>query len=242
MFIKELKNLGLNSGEAKVYSFLLTKGDSPVSEIVKATSLGRTNIYEYAESLKKLALLSSYEKQKKIVYHAESPQELKELIQNKVMAAQQLERSLADLLPKLEVEYLRNSGMPFLKYFFGDSGFREINNMLYQQGSERELFILLSDLDTYEPPEPRYRSIMQARQLFIYLMANKGKSFLEMQKRDARENRKTVLVELEFGQDLAITENKIIFGNFNRRSFSVSVLSSYALAELFKNICKNVLR
>ncbi|KXK08067.1 MAG: Sugar-specific transcriptional regulator TrmB [candidate division WS6 bacterium OLB21] len=61
MFIKELVDLGLNKGEAEVYSSLLQFGEASASEIAKRTNIGRTNVYEYANSLIKRGLISQFE-------------------------------------------------------------------------------------------------------------------------------------------------------------------------------------
>jgi HTH-type transcriptional regulator, sugar sensing transcriptional regulator len=83
MLDKDLVKFGLNKGESKVYASLLKSGDASASEIAKKTGLGRTNIYDYANSLIRIGLVSEYEKNNKIFYRAENPDQIKGNCQSK---------------------------------------------------------------------------------------------------------------------------------------------------------------
>jgi len=241
MFVRELKKLGLNSGEASIYSFLLENGDAAPAEIARTTGLGRTNIYEYAKCLEGMGLLSEYEKKKKIIYHAESPRELGQELQKKLTEVRELNVFYQQLLPQMEELYRKNYDMPTIRYYFGDEGYRTISNMVYLEGSEHEVFHLVKSLDNYEPPEPRYRNTIQTRQLFTLLFANSGANLQEFQRRDEREQRKTVLIKAPISQDLMVYEESVIIGSFNRKNFNVAVIKSFAFAEFIKSLCRQAL-
>lgn len=238
MFVRELKKLGLNSGEASIYSFLLENGDAAPAEIAKTIGLGRTNIYEYAKSLLGKGLLSEYEKKKKIMYHAESPREIGLDLQKKLTEVRELNIFYQQLLPQMEDLYRKNYDMPTIRYYFGDDGYRTIFNLIYLEGSEHEVFHMVKSLDNYEPPEPRYRNTIQSRQLFTLLLANTGDNLKEFNKRDEREQRRTVLIKTPISQDMMVYEETIVLGNFNKKNFNVAVIKSYAFAELIKGLCR----
>ncbi len=236
MFRKELIQLGLSVGEAKVYACLLQQGDMSATEIAKETGLGRTNIYEYATSLKEKRLVGDYERKRKIYFRAENPQELDSLLQKQTAVARQNELLFTQLLPRLTQAFQNNCGMPSIRNLIGDSGYEKFCDEIYLKGSNQEIVIFLKNLDNYEPPHPRYRSKIQARELHTYLFACKGSDHAEFLKRDQREARTTKIFNLCSDIDVVIAENKVFLGNLAAKDFAVSVIESSAFANFFRNL------
>lgn len=234
MIIDKLKQLGLNSGEAELYAYLIENGDSPVSEIASEISIGRTNIYEYARSLKDRGLITDYEKQRKIYYHAESPINLKKEVEKTVQEAQSLNSIFMELLPKLEELYLAHTDLLQVKYFMGDEGHRKVNNRIYMEGIDDRLMILINNLDKYEPPEPRYRSYIQNRQLITYLYSNQKELVIEFNKRDEKEQRITLDSPFKIREDMIIYENVIYVGSMLKSDFKMAMIENANLAEMLR--------
>lgn len=236
MFTKEFSALGLGIGESKIYDCLIQKGDASATDLASGTGLGRTNIYEYTESLVKRGLVSDYEHKKKRFFHAASPNELTGLVQRQVSSAKQNELLLAEILPKLLKQYEKHSDLPGMQNLIGDSGYREYCNTLYLQGNSREIFLFIKDLNSYEPPEPRYFSRMQERGVHINLIACKGDALAEFQKRDLKENRTTMVKNISLEMEIAISEDKIFIGNLSSKSFSVAEIQSFAFAKFLRSL------
>lgn len=234
MHQKQLVQFGLTGIEADLYLYLLENGDSPVNEIASETTIGRTNIYEYAKSLKEKGLVTDYERSKKIFYHAESPSVLNKKVEKIHDDAEALENTYKSIFPKLEDYYIKNSHFTPVKRYIGDEGFRKVMNMIYLEGADNDLCIILSNLDLYEPPEPRYRSSIQNRRLISHIFANKKQITEDFLKRDERELRKTHILEFEIKEDIIIFENLCFIGDFNKNNFKMTCIENPSLAMLLK--------
>jgi sugar-specific transcriptional regulator TrmB len=231
-----LKQFGLTGGEADLYSFLLENGDSPVSEIASQTTIGRTNIYEYAKCLKEKGLLTDFERKRKIYYHAESPLGLEKVVLESIAKSQGLRSTYNDLIPRLQEMYLRNSNLTQVKYHLGDEGYRYLCNRIYLEGADNELILMLKDINEYEPPEPRYRSFIQNRQLITYLYTCQKDNVSEFQKRDEREMRHTIYIPNKIREDMIIYEDLCIIGSFSKSNFKMAIIENMALAHLLRSL------
>lgn len=235
MFTKELIDLGLNKGEAEVYASLLQFGEASASEIAKKTNIGRTNVYEYANSLLKRGLVGQFEKSNKIFYRAEDPHMLRDLLDQRKREVRELETTIGDVLPKMDSYYNRNSNRPQTSFYHGKSGYKEIMSRIYLDSAASYLYVLVPDLDMYEPAEPKMRNALLRRQVFTTLVANKGDSINEFTKRDQRELRKTVLLpktKLTIKSDMILFDDMILYGNTSKSSFAVNVIRSPELVRL----------
>lgn len=79
--INDLKKIGLNEKEAKVYLALLTLGGGSVQEIALHSDVKRSTVYVILEELAKMGLCGTIGEQNKTIYSASDPEALKSLIQ-----------------------------------------------------------------------------------------------------------------------------------------------------------------
>jgi sugar-specific transcriptional regulator TrmB len=77
-----LKQLGLSDPEIKVYTSLLSAGESLIMDIAKKSGLHRPMVYQGIEGLKKKGLIRTSSKGKRLTYIAESPGHLETLFKN----------------------------------------------------------------------------------------------------------------------------------------------------------------
>jgi len=90
-----LKEIGLTTGEAKVYLALLKLDVSPVHRIKEETKLHRTNIYDFIEKLLEKGLVNYHVEKNMRHYSAVNPEKLLHYLQEK-------EETLKDFLPKFK--------------------------------------------------------------------------------------------------------------------------------------------
>ena len=95
--ISNLKDLGLNENEIKVYLALTKLGEAAASRIAKAANLPRTTTISILEKMKMLDYLSSHIYNGMNYYWIESPMMFKESLQNKLKIAEELGKYLGDL-------------------------------------------------------------------------------------------------------------------------------------------------
>lgn len=78
-----LQEIGLSTGEAKIYLALLKLGTVPVNKMQRESKLHRTNIYDFLEKLQNKGLVSSYVEGGTHQYTAAEPEKLSHFLSEK---------------------------------------------------------------------------------------------------------------------------------------------------------------
>jgi len=117
----ELKELGLNDSEVKVYIALTQLGEAPASKIAKKIDLPRTTVISVLEKLKVENLISTHKYRRVTSYWIESPNVFKELLLSKAKIAENLASALVGLyrseahFPFAEVHDTKSSIRKFIE-------------------------------------------------------------------------------------------------------------------------------
>ena len=114
-----LKQLGLEEKEAKVYLAALELGPTNIQNLAKKSEIKRSTLYEIIRNLKEQDLLTESPKGKRKIFIAAEPENLKRSIKLK-------EQLLNDILP--ELKSLNNIGFvkPKITFYEGREGFQKI--------------------------------------------------------------------------------------------------------------------
>ena len=102
---KELVELGLTQGEAKVYLALSELGSSTVGPVVKKSSVAYSHIYEILNRLLEKGLAGFVIKNKTKYFQAVSPENLLDYLERKEEEVNRQKRIFTKLLPKLKVGF-----------------------------------------------------------------------------------------------------------------------------------------
>lgn len=139
----DLKLLGLEEKEAKVYLAALELGATNIQNLVKKSGIKRSTVYEMIKNLKERGLISETTKGKRKIFLASEPEKLKRNIKEK-------EQLLNDILP--ELKSINNTGFikPKIMFYEGKEGIREIYKNTLQSKRKFTLWIspIKSMLDT----------------------------------------------------------------------------------------------
>lgn len=231
MLLNHLVKLGFNQGEAKIYLALLNNGDATASELANKTSLGRTNIYNYAKSLQERNLISDYERNGKIYFQANDPKELYALIESQKKELSHLTIEHLNLVPKFNKLYEESKKSPQVNFYLGRKEWKKVMKMIYLDHSSKNMVVMVPDLDEYQPPAPVYQSGLYSNNVFTYLLTNKGDKLEEFQKRDSKKNRKTIFIPksvLKISQTTILFDGSIYYGDFSNNNLEVfSVQDDY---------------
>ncbi|MCX6748619.1 MAG: hypothetical protein NT076_03360 [Candidatus Pacearchaeota archaeon] len=127
--LDELRELGLEENEIKVYLACLSEGGVNVKEISKKSELIRTTVYGVLQSLKQKGLVSEIDKEGIKVFRAASPKELLSILEEK-------KEKISSIIP--ELEKIRNSIPSFynLKFFEGRKGVKTITMDIISKPNE----------------------------------------------------------------------------------------------------------
>jgi HTH-type transcriptional regulator, sugar sensing transcriptional regulator len=151
-----LEKLGLSEKEAKVYLAALELGASPVHKIAKEAGVNRATTYFILESLSKLGLISSYEKDKKAFFSAESPKYLEKYLEIKEQELKSSRTELKNLMPELEAIHNAVDKKPVVRFFEGKEGIEAIEDELYELTEKGSTIYTMANLDDVYSAFPDY--------------------------------------------------------------------------------------
>lgn len=235
MLLTHLTKLGFNQGEAKIYLALLNNGDATASELARKTSLGRTNIYNYAKSLQDKNMISDYERNGKVYFKASDPKELYNLLEIQKKELSHLSIEHMNLTPKFNKLYEESKKSPQVDFYLGKKEWKKLMRKIYLDQTASELYILVPDLDDYSPPPPVYQSNLYANKVFTYLVSNKGENLETFNKRDPKKDRKTMIVPksvLPINETMVVFKDHFLFGNFESNNLEVFAIQDSSVSKL----------
>lgn len=227
--MNHLVKLGLNNGEAKVYISLLNNGDLTATELADKSGLGRTNVYNYAKTLQEKGLITDYERNSKVFFQASDPKELYAMIDSQKKSLNNLSLEHFSLLPRFNKLYNQQSKTPKVRLYLGKKDWKKLMKILYLEQEAKEMFVLTPDLDEYIPPSPIYQNSLYNNNVFVYLVTNTVTDIELFTKKDAKKNRKTIIIPKSI---LPITDTTIFFKNqIFTGNFSMDNLLVYSIED-----------
>ena len=129
---EELKLLGLNDVDIKVYLTLLRLGESSAAEIAKKAEIPRASIYDILERLIQEGLVSYIVKDFKKYFSAAKPSTIVEGLEYK-------KKKIKDILPELEKFRGKGEEISKAEIYTGAKGLQTIMNLMLE---EKEMFVM----------------------------------------------------------------------------------------------------
>lgn len=122
--INLLKQLGFPERKAKVYLAILELGGGTVIDIAKKADLKRTTVYNLLPELIKEGLTTKVKRNKKTSYLAEDPGNIKNPLQEKIEAAE-------EVIPKLSTIYNVIPFKPKITFYEGLAGVKKFYDNIH---------------------------------------------------------------------------------------------------------------
>lgn len=126
MLHKILQDLGLSEKEAKVYLTCLEMGESIPADIAKHSGINRATCYVIAEKLTREGLMSQLEKDKKIYFASENPEQLMRLLRKQEQDIKGKEQEFQKYLPELKIIFETAGERPRVRFYEGKEGLKAI--------------------------------------------------------------------------------------------------------------------
>ena len=123
---EDLKMLGLDEKEVKIYLALIRAGLSTPLELSRATDLNRTTIYRVLESLKKYNLAEEIVDQFSTKVKAADPEKLKSIIARKQGELDRLNSTIPGLIAQLNEAKNQSFSPTRVIYYRGKSGLQQL--------------------------------------------------------------------------------------------------------------------
>ena len=134
-----LIDLGFSKNETKVYLSLIRLGPSTAGAIAAKANIHRTNVYDALERLCEKGFVGYIFKGHKKFFDAVNPEELMEVLNEKV-------RNFEALLPSLQLDYKLSKGKSKAYIFEGIQGIKTITNDMLKEGKEIMVFGIPKDV------------------------------------------------------------------------------------------------
>jgi len=121
ILIEELRKIGLNEKESKVYIILLELGDALASEIAKKTNINRSLLYSILDELIEKGIVTYILKNNVRFYRATEPNKILSMLKEK-------ETIFSSILPNLMSLYKPRTKKPIIEILEGKEGIKTILN------------------------------------------------------------------------------------------------------------------
>ncbi len=229
MLEEQLKKIGLDEAEIKVYLASLELGETNISRIAKKSGVKRTTTYLVADSLKEKGLMRSIKKKNKNFFYAEDPRRLKEQMEESV-------KEINKAIPNLLAIANFIDKKPQIRFFEGQEGIKEVfkDTLKYPKQEIQAWFprVFESFIDSYYVPKRLEKKIWVRA---IMPDSEKAKKFVLL---DQQQLRKSKLISKDkFNMQIEISlygKNKIAIISFDEEI--ALIIESQKIHESLKSI------
>lgn len=141
-----LIKLGLSDKEAKVYLAALKLGSAPASKIAETAQVNRPTAYVILEKLAGMGLITNFDKDKIQYFTAESPEALRQLVEQQKVVVDGWSRELDEHLPQLKALFSQADRPRVLMYDSPAAG----ETYFHQKLQRGDIVYSFTDFDTLD--------------------------------------------------------------------------------------------
>lgn len=248
--MKELKQLGLNDKEVKIYMYLISYGISAASEISNHVRIPKSTVNFSADNLWKRWLLKKSFRTKTWYYEADISvfeSKICEELNKKQRDIERQKSVLKDIIPvisDINKNIMSGPKITFLEGF--DSCKSEYNNILHMKGEVFYEFWAHKDLESAFTPEYMNGFIgnRKKKRIFCKAIGTQEIRMQQIQSNDEKHLRDLRIIDNNIGEissTIVIYDNKVLILNL-KWIYKWVLIENEDLAETMKTIfriCKN---
>jgi len=124
--VKGLEEIGLSTGEEKVYLALLKLGDSSTGRIAKESGVSRSKVYEILEKLSKKGLVGHFKKNNRSRFRAAAPSRILEYLEEKKDKIEEQKKDFEKKIPLFESIIGKKGVMKEAEVYEGMEGIKNV--------------------------------------------------------------------------------------------------------------------
>ena len=226
--IPELKNIGLDENEIKVYIACLKTGRSKVNEISKKSGLNRTTTYGVLKSLKEKGFISSILKDNIKHFQAADPEHLVDILEER-------KSKIEDVLPQLKKMEESVHVKHKVEFFEGRRGLKTVINDLTKK-SNCTVKILGSYTKFHKFSKSfakRYHRERKRKNIHVEAIVADTKNERKAKKDEKEELRETRFIQIKpLESECYIYRNKIAFVSFEEDNLRGVMIEDKKLSHL----------
>ncbi|OQB06669.1 MAG: hypothetical protein BWY19_00017 [bacterium ADurb.Bin212] len=211
--VEKLAGIGIEEKPARVYLATLEIGGGLASEIAQKAGIERTHTYHLLEQLIREGLVYRSEKGNKLIFMAQSPKKIGQLIESRLEQAK-------NLIPELLMLEGSNTTKPKIKLYEGIEGIKQLfeETLDLPRGTETLAYSSAESIHDYlKEYVPQYLKRRVRKGISQRAIAENSEEAREHQKMDAEESRQTRLVDrnkFPFKNEINIFGNKIMIASY----------------------------
>ena len=126
MLKKSLREFGLKEKEIKIYLTLLDLGPSSIRKIAEESKINRGTSYDTLKKLIEMGLANYYEKRNHQYFAPEDPAKIINILEEREKNVIKTKKEILKTIPDLQLLYSKISQRPFVRYYEGYFGTKEI--------------------------------------------------------------------------------------------------------------------
>lgn len=234
---KGLIGLDFSHKEAAVYLALLELGRSTVARIARKAEINRTTGYDILDSLVVKGLASVSGKEPKQEYVAESPENIRKLLESRIERDKKFLGEATELIPQLKS--MHNVGKrPQVRFYEGTEGLKEVYEDTLTSHETIRAYANIEDMHMALPDYfPKYYQRRTQEGIAIRAIFPDNAAARERVTHDPQEARESALVPADkyfFSPEINIYDDKIMIASWRERLGII--IESKEIAEAMKSI------
>jgi sugar-specific transcriptional regulator TrmB len=234
---KLLESLNLSDKETAVYVALLELGRGTVTKICQKAHINRTSGYDVLGSLVSLGLVRISGKEPKQEYVAESPDNLRVLMQKRLDDARARLHEVEKLIPRLKSLH-HVADRPQVKFYEGVQGLKQVYEDTLTSCEPIRAFATVDDMHQGLPRYfPNYYKRRAEKGISIRAIVPKTPAGVERAAHDAAEKREIAFVPADtyyFSPEINIYDNKVMIASW-REQLGI-IIESTEIADALKKV------
>lgn len=234
--LQHLIRFGVPEKEARVYLALMELGPSSVSEVAKRAKVPRTNTYHLLNSLISRGLVSFHDRTSKMIFVAEDPQRLAQMLKSQSEEYARYYEEVQSLMPEFRSFYHQDDAKLHVKFFEGTEGLVSVYEDTLTAKTEILGYASVEYQHNFFPGYfPAYYTRRTKLGISVRCFLADSVESRRIKSLDKAQLRKTYLVPQKFSisPEINIYDNKVAILSLKEKFGAI--IESKEVAEAFRN-------
>jgi HTH-type transcriptional regulator, sugar sensing transcriptional regulator len=234
-----LEKFGIPKKEGQIYLALLELGPSSVTEVAKRSKIPRTNAYHLLNSLIAKGLVNEVPKEgtSKMVFVAEDPARILQMLRNERDKFERLYNEAEELMPELQSVYNRSDKKLKVRFFEGVEGLISAYEDTLTASTEILAAASVEHQHTFFPGYfPAYYNRRTKKGISVRCILADSEGSRRIKEMDETHLRKTMIVPERFAisPELNVYDNKIALLSLKEKFGAI--IESEEIADAFRKL------
>ena len=233
------KKIGLSEKMAKVYGVILEFGSQTVQQIAQKVGIPRPTAYVHIEFLIKKGLISKIKKNNRVYFIAESPENLKQLIEENLKEAATASLEFKKSIPRLGILFEAAEEKPRIRSFEGKEGLLNmIKDFKTSKFDSAEEFVSMDKAFETVPPgdnDFRQKITKKFKKIPMRIIYTSKKGPFLKDKEGSKERRFIPLEKFPYSGSITIYGNKVALMAKNKHLVG-TIIENHEIANTIRTL------